>query len=90
MRRAAKVDANQPEIVDALRAVGASVQDLHKVGGGCPDLLVAYHGFNVLLEVKNLDGRNRLGDAQRDWIDKWRGPVVIVHTVNDALGAIGV
>ena len=34
MRRAAAVDANQPSIVGALRAVGASVQPLHSVGQG--------------------------------------------------------
>lgn len=38
--RAAKVDKNQPEIVEALRAEGAVVQHLHAVGVGCPDLLV--------------------------------------------------
>jgi len=85
-----KTDANQSEIVAALRKVGASVQDLSSVGGGCPDLLVAFRGFNVLLEVKNTAGLNRVGDAQRDWIKDWRGPVVIVRTVTEALNAIGV
>lgn len=36
-RRKARVDANQSEVVAALRAVGATVQHLHMVGGGCPD-----------------------------------------------------
>ena len=39
---AARVDANQPEIVKALRGVGATVQHLHKVGQGCPDLMVGW------------------------------------------------
>ena len=34
MRRAAKVDANQREVVAALRGAGASVQLLHAVGEG--------------------------------------------------------
>ncbi len=52
MRRAANVDRNQPEIVAALRAAGATVEYLHAVGGGCPDLLVGYRGANYVLEVK--------------------------------------
>jgi hypothetical protein len=32
---AARVDANLQAVLDALRAVGASVQHLHKVGQGC-------------------------------------------------------
>ena len=55
MSRAKRVDANQGEIVDALRAVGAKVQPLHMVGEGVPDLLVRYRGDLHLVEVK--DGR---------------------------------
>ena len=44
MRRAARVDRNQAEIVVALRAGGASVQPLHAVGKGVPDLLVGWRG----------------------------------------------
>ena len=39
MRRAARVDRNHSEIVEALRRVGASVQPLHGVHDGVPDLL---------------------------------------------------
>ena len=53
MRRAAKVDANQTEIVKALRQVGASVQSLAATGKGCPDLLVGIRGLNFLIEVKD-------------------------------------
>lgn len=40
MRRAARTDANQTAIVEALRKCGASVQSLAAVGKGVPDLLV--------------------------------------------------
>ncbi|HJP47915.1 hypothetical protein [Acinetobacter venetianus] len=46
MRRAAKIDANQTEIVKALRKFGASVQSLASTGKGCPDLLVGFRGMN--------------------------------------------
>ena len=33
-----RTDFNQQEIINALRAIGCSVQDLSQVGRGCPDL----------------------------------------------------
>lgn len=53
MRRAARVDRNQPEIVQALRQVGAFVQPLHTIGGGCPDILVGYRDVWHLMEIKD-------------------------------------
>ena len=92
MRRAARIDANQPDIVEALRGVGASVQPLHTVGEGCPDLLVAFRMVNYVIEVK--DGAKppsarKLTPDQIDWHDAWRAPVFIVETVADALRVIG-
>lgn len=91
--RAAKVDANQGEIVDALRRVGCSVQLLHMVGKGCPDLLVGRHGVNVLLEIK--DGSKppsarKLTPDQEIWHDNWRGQVTVVCSVHEAFVAVGV
>lgn len=86
-RRAARIDKNQPEIVQALRAVGASVEPLHAVGSGVPDLLVGYRGANYLLEVKGT--RGRLTKHQVPWHDGWRGQVCVVRTVSEAFEAIG-
>jgi hypothetical protein len=85
---ASKVDVNQPEIVMALRAVGASVQHLHEVGKGCPDLLVVYRKKLYLLEVKAKDGK--LTPQQEKWHQNWNGPVYVVRTIDEALVAIGV
>ena len=87
MRRAAKVDANQAEIVQALRAVGASVQLLHMVGGGCPDTLCGFRGKNYALEIK--DGKGTTTPAEREWLLAWRGQAYIVRSVDDALRVIG-
>jgi len=91
MRRDAKVDANQPAVVVALRAVGASVQSLAQVGNGCPDLLVSHRGTLYLLEVK--DGAKpksarKLNAIQRQWHDGWRGTVYVVETPEQALAII--
>jgi hypothetical protein len=90
--RAAKVDANQSEIVAALRGVGATVQPLHTVGKGCPDLAVGWRGQTFLIEVK--DGAKppsarKLTDEQVEWHGGWKGQVAVVKTVDEALVAIG-
>ena len=91
MRRAAKVDANQAEIVQALRQIGATVQSLAAVGNGCPDLLVGFRGKNWLLEIK--DGNKppsaqALTPHQVEWHRVWQGRVVVVNSVESAIAAI--
>ena len=93
MRRAAKVDANQKQVVAALRGAGASVQLLHAVGEGCPDLLVGYQSKNYLIEVK--DGAKppsaqKLTPQQEIWHRDWRGHRVVVNSPEAALAAIGI
>lgn len=91
--RAARIDANQPEIIKALRSVGCSVQPLHTVGDGVPDLLVGFRSRTVLMEIK--DGskppsKQALTPDQVQWHSEWRGsPVEVVRNVDDALAAIG-
>lgn len=91
MRRDAKTDANQAEVVKALRSIGASVQPLHQIGKGCPDLLVGYWGKNMLMEVK--DGakppsERKLTPDQVVWHAGWRGSVVVVYGPEDAVEAV--
>jgi hypothetical protein len=85
--RAAQVDGNQRAIVEALRRVGATVQHLHEVGKGCPDLAVGFRQQNFLLEVKTAEGQ--LEPAQVLWHGTWRGRVAVVRTAEQALRAIG-
>lgn len=91
MRRIAKVDANQPEIVAALRKAGASVTLLSQVGGGCPDLLVGIAGVNLLMEVKDgskpLSAR-KLTPDQVEWHQSWRGQSVVVSSVEEAISVL--
>lgn len=86
--RAAKIDANQPKIVAALRSAGCSVQPLHSVGQGVPDLLCAITGVTFLIEVK--DGKKppsaqKLTPDQIEWNKAWKAPVYIVNSVENAL-----
>jgi len=95
---ARRVDANQPSIVADLRAIGATVQDLHEVGDGCPDILVGFRGVNYVLEIKRQTEtalyvtirEGHLSDRQRDWHDAWRGQVAVIRSFEDALAVMGV
>ncbi len=99
MRRAAKVDRNQGEIVKALRAAGCQVECLHAVGKGVPDLLVGRpyppptRGTRLfLLEVKDGEqppSARGLTDDQVEWHRRWWGAAVVVATVDEALRAVG-
>lgn len=87
MRRAAKVDGNQAEIVAALRKVGATVQPLHTVGQGCVDLLVGYRASNFLIECKL--PKEGLNVMQRVWFEGWKGQACVAHSAEEALRSIG-
>jgi hypothetical protein len=91
MRRAAKVDRNQAEIVQALRALGATVQPLHAVGEGCPDLLVGFRGVNYLIEVKDWKqppNKRQLRPVQEEWHGGWKGQVAKIETVDAAIALV--
>jgi len=85
-RRAAKVDANQPEIVAYLRAHGFSVEHLHMVGEGCPDIMVGRDEVNYLIEIK-VPGE-KLNERQVKWHGKWRGQKMTVWCVEDLEGIV--
>ena len=92
--RAAKIDANQDQIVTVLRAAGATVQSLAGVGKGVPDLLVGYQGQTLLLEVKDgfkSPSRQLLTEDQLRWHGSWKGgSLAVVDSPDAALRMIGV
>jgi hypothetical protein len=72
MSLAKKVDKNQASVVKTLRDNGADVYLLHMVGKGIPDLLVAYEGHTILIEVK--DGADKVFTPdQIKFIAGWKG-----------------
>ena len=82
--RAARVDANQGEIVLALVSQGWSVQSLAGVGCGCPDILVGAGGVNVLLELKT-DEKKKLTKHQVVWHRNWQGQVARADSPQEAV-----
>jgi hypothetical protein len=91
MRRAARVDGNQADIVGALRKVGCSIQHIHTIGGGCPDILVGRNRRNWIFELKDdkqPPNKRRLTPAEQRWHDEWRGEVHIIENIEQALAVV--
>lgn len=63
MRHRARSDDNQQALIDAARQIGAYVFDVHRLGTGFVDLVVAHQGKTYLVEVKN--GQGRLTPAEQ-------------------------
>ena len=86
MRQAARVDANQTQIVSALRAAGAYVWII-----GLPvDLLVGFRNHTFLVEIKSTS-KKRLTDLQDDFFKNWSGSTLArVDSPEAALRMIGV
>lgn len=83
--RAKKIDANQPEIVDALRKAGYTVIDTHALGNGFPDLLaVTHNGVNVLIEVKS-PGEKLTGKYEPEFHETFPGALGIAYSAEQAL-----
>ena len=90
MRRAARRDDNEKEIVAAMREAGAYVKAINDEG--LFDLLVCYRGETMLIEVK--DGAKppsarRLTEAEQKFHDEWPGSdLYIVNSVEEALSLL--
>jgi hypothetical protein len=86
MRHAARIDANQAQIVSALRAAGAYVWII-----GLPvDLLVGYEQQTYLVEVKTTS-KKRLTKLQADFFNNWSGSTLArIDSPDAALRMIGV
>lgn len=86
MRYAFRRDANETEIVAALRKAGAYVWVI-----GLPvDLLVGYKNHTFLVECKTTS-KKRLTSLQADFFKNWSGSTLArIDSVEAALRMIGV
>ena len=93
---AAKVDANQGEIVRYLRDIpGCKVAITSMVGNGFPDIVVAFMGVNYLFEIKDgakVPSARKLTPAEKKFHAMWQhaGQVDIVTCVEDAWKVMGI
>ena len=75
MRRVAKVDLNQKQIVMELRALGYSVRHTHMIGRGFPDIVIGRHGKNLLVEIKRTG--ESLTPDEVDFFETWNGDAFV-------------
>lgn len=86
MRRAARVDATQQAIIEALRKCGFQVEFIGKP----LDLLVANRHRTFLLECKSprpdkQGGEHGLTEEQTKFLARWPGEWHVVKTIDQAL-----
>lgn len=89
MRRAAKVDGNQEEIVKALRRINVAVE----VIGKPVDLLICHRGETALMECKDPrptseGGSHGLTKDQVEFIARWPGKVHVAHSPEEAVALV--
>jgi Holliday junction resolvase len=87
-RRAARVDANQNEIVTMLRKMGYSVAITSDCGKGFPDIVVGRSGRNYLFEIKDgnkVPSKQKLTDLEQQFADTWKGQYNVITCLDDAI-----
>jgi len=94
--RAKRIDANQPEIVKALRKIGCSVAVTSAAGDGFPDIVVGrtdIHGNkrNWLIEIKDgekIPSERKLTKDQVKFHNGWKGQIAVVTSAEEAISLI--
>jgi len=86
-RRAAKVDANQPEIVKAFRDLGWYVLIISQLKNCC-DIIVSKKGRTIAIEIK--DGSKppsaqKLSDGELKFKSEWLGEYALVNCIGDVI-----
>jgi len=93
-RRAAKVDANQGDIVKALRAISGVTVQL-----SMDDILIGYKDVNYWIEIKEPDSvspvtgevrPSAIKPSQHKLVAEWEGQYDICHDIDQILLIIGV
>ena len=87
MRRDARTDANQTEIVAAFRNLGWSVLIISQLKNCC-DIFVSKSGRTIAVEIKDGEkpkSQQKLTDGEIEFKDKWQGEYKIVNCIDDVL-----
>lgn len=83
-RQAARIDANQPEIVDTLRKIpGVKVELSHD------DILVGYKGKTYWFEIK-VSEKAKKKDSQLELEQNWPGHYKIVWDIEQIFNELGI
>jgi hypothetical protein len=90
-RLAAKVDANQPEIVDAFRRMGCSVLIISQLKKCCDIVVSKGLMATAMIEIK--DGslpksKRQLTEGEMDFMHSWKGLYFIVESLDDVVRVV--
>lgn len=87
MRTAAKVDGNHGQILDALNKFpGMRAYSTAQLGKGKPDILAAFRGATVWLEVKQPGEKPNA--AQVEFLASWPGKAYVVCDPDEAVRVV--
>ena len=93
MRRAARTDDNQQQIVKQLRQLGCSVAITSMIGKGFPDFIVGYKGRNLMIELKDgakTKSQKGLTMDESKWHTQWKGQVDKCESLEEICKVIGI
>ena len=94
MRRAKKIDTNQPDIVKELRSIPGISVELD-----CNDILVGYKNCTYWYEIKHPDAISKktgvvrpseLKDSQKRLLREWKGHYRVVSSAAEILTELGI
>jgi Holliday junction resolvase len=79
MKRNAKVDLNQKELVKQIRALGGYVLHTHQLKNAF-DILVGYRGKTYIIEIKNNE-KGKLSEGEQKCKDGFNSVGVEYHVI---------
>ncbi len=94
MRRAARIDENQPALVKELRQAGYRVAVTSALGDGFPDLVVRHPNDQTALrlcEVKDpakIPSKRKLTPDEQKFADIWGDAVVLIERFEDVAAVL--
>ncbi len=91
MRKKARVDANQKEVVKQLRDLGVSVLHTHQLGRGAPDLVLGYRNSNYMIELKDgnkTKSQQKLTPDEVKFQESWNGNYAVCNSIDKILTLI--
>jgi hypothetical protein len=89
MRRAAKVDKNQKEIVTALKAAGAGIIYTYQLKNAF-DILVVHQGKTYIVEIKQPGKKLTEGETKcRDLVESKGVKYWIITSIEEAFEMLG-
>jgi len=86
MKRSARIDANQPEIVKCFRVNGFSVLHVHQLKN-CVDIMVSKGLVTAAVEIKDgskCPSARKLTEGELKFKNEWQGLWYLCESIEDA------